>query len=70
MNRRKSYPKDAAKNPDNVLEQAMGHYESVFVIGYDVDGELDVRSTLNLEPEEIIFMLERFKYKLFNGDYE
>ena len=70
MNRRKSYPKDAAKKPDNVLEQAMGNYESVFVIGYDVDGELDARSTLNLDPEEIIFMLEMFKHKLFAGDYE
>lgn len=65
----KLYPKDAAKNPDNVLEQAVGTYDEVFVIGYDKDGRLDVRASTNFKSTDIVFALETFKSKLFNGDY-
>ena len=66
----KFYPKDAAKNPDNVLEQAVGVYDQVFVIGYDKDGQLDVRSSTNFQVREIFFALEAFKFKVLNGDYD
>lgn len=66
----KFYPANAAENPDNVLEQAIGALESVLVVGYDKHGNLDARASLNLDEEEIIFMLEMFKHKLFNGDYQ
>lgn len=66
----KFYPKDAAKNPDVVLERAMGIYDQVFVIGYDRDGKLDVRASLNFPIRDILFALEVFKFKVLNGDYE
>lgn len=66
----KFYPKDAAKNPDNVLEQAVGVYDEVFIIGYDKDGALDVRSSTNFTTASIVFALEVFKTKLFLGDYD
>lgn len=65
----KFYPADAAKNPDNVLEQAVGVYDQVFVIGYDKDGILQVRSSTNFPVREIFFALEAFKFNVLNGDY-
>ena len=65
----KFYPKDAAKNPDAVLEQAIGAYDQVFVIGYNKDGELDVRGTLNFTMKELFFALDAFKFMVLNGEY-
>ena len=38
----KFYPKNAAENPDNVLEQAVGAYDEVLIIGWDKNDELIV----------------------------
>jgi hypothetical protein len=65
----KFYPKDAAKNPDNVLEQAVGIYDQVLVIGYNKDGGLDVRSSLNFLIKDIFFAIDEFKFKVLNGEY-
>lgn len=67
----KFYPKDAAKNPDAVLEQAVGVYDQVFLIGYDTaSGALDVRASLNFKMRDIFFALEAFKFKVLNGEYD
>lgn len=66
----KFYPRNAAQNPDAVLEQAIGVYDQVFVIGYDKDGLLEVRASLNFPIRNIFFMLDAFKFKVLNGDYE
>jgi len=58
-----------ALNPDNVLEQAGGQYESVLVIGWGKDGELDARASLNLEHEDCLWLVEKFKRKMLDGDY-
>ena len=67
----KFYPADAAKNPDNVLEQAMGVYTHVLVLGWrDDDGTLDARASTNLNGgADTLWLLENFKTKLLNGDY-
>lgn len=65
----KFYPKDAAKNPDNVLEQAVGIYDQVLVIGYNKDGGLDARSSLNFLIKDIFFAIDEFKFKVLNGEY-
>lgn len=65
----KFYPRGAAKNPDAVLEQAVGDYTQVFIIGYNKDGELDVRASLNFEMRDIFFAIDAFKFKVLNGDY-
>lgn len=65
----KFYPKDAGKNPDAVLEQAIGKYESVFIIGYDNDGIMDVRASTNLDQKNILWLVEMFKHKMMAGDY-
>ena len=65
----KLYGPHAAKNPDNVLEQAIGQYESVFLLGWDKEGKVDFRASLNLDPEDFIYLIERFKFKFMNGDY-
>lgn len=69
-NVRKFYPKNAAKISDNVLEQAMGQYGSLLILGYDHEGQMDVRASLDLsDGGDILWLLEVFKSKLLNGDY-
>lgn len=65
----KLYPKNSAKNPDAVLEQSLGQFDSVIVIGWNTDGELDVRASTNIDHKEILWMLSVFQTKLLNGDY-
>lgn len=63
----KLYPKNAANNPDNVLELVVGEYESVFVLGYNKEGALDARGTTNLTLRDILWMLEVFKARMMSG---
>jgi len=65
----KFYSADAAKDPDNVLEQAIGEYEKVIVLGYNEDGDMDARSSTNLDHGEILWILQKFSHKLLAGDY-
>lgn len=66
----KFYPANAAENPDNVLEQAIGQYSSVFIIGWDKNDNLDVRASLDMKDGgEVLWLLEMFKHKLLSGDY-
>lgn len=66
----KFYPKDAAKDADAVLEQAVGGFSEVLVIGWDKDGILDARATLGLKDGgDLLWLIESFKAKLMNGDY-
>lgn len=59
-----SFIGNAAKNPDNVLEQAKGQYECLFIVGYNQEGELDARSSTNLSRERILWLIEQFKNDL------
>jgi hypothetical protein len=65
----KFYKKDAALDPDAVLSQAIGQYDSVIVLGWDKEGELDARASLNLDQADIHWLISVFKHKLLNGDY-
>lgn len=66
----KFYPADAAKSADNVLEQAVGNYDQVLILGWDKEGNLDARATLGLKDGgDVLWLMETFKYKLLNGDY-
>lgn len=62
----KLYPKDAARNPDAVLEQAIGQYDKVLVLGWDKDGNLDARASTNADRKDLLWMLEGFKLDLFS----
>lgn len=67
----KFYAKDAAKDPDAVLEQAIGQFDAVLILGWDKDDNLDARASLNLkDASDVLWLLERFKFNLLNGDYE
>lgn len=48
----KLYPKGAAKKPDNVLEQAVGKFKRVLVVGIDTEGEFDMRASTNMSSGE------------------
>ena len=63
------YPADAAKNPDAVLEQAVGEYEELFIIGWDKQGHLDARATSTLDAANVLWLIEKFKAKLLAGDF-
>ena len=65
----KFYPKNAAENPDLVLEQAIGQYQDVLIIGWGKDGSLESRSSLGMSHDNVLWLIEKFKHKLLNGDY-
>lgn len=65
----KIYPAGSAKDPDAVLEQSVGEYGSVLIIGWDKAGALDVRSSTDINHKDILWLMEVFKSKLLNGDY-
>ncbi len=65
----KFYPKNAAENPDNVLEQAIGTYDEVLIIGWDKSDELIVRANLKISGRDALWLVEQFKVKLLRGDY-
>jgi hypothetical protein len=66
----KFYPKNAAKDADNVLEQAVGQYSDVLIIGYDKEGNFDARATLGLvDGGDMLWLIETLKFKLLRGDY-
>jgi hypothetical protein len=66
----KFYPKDAAKSADNVLEQAIGRYNEVLLIGWDIEGNFDARATLGLKDGgDCLWLVEIFKHKLMNHDF-
>jgi hypothetical protein len=66
----KFFPKDAAKSADAVLEQALGEFSEVLILGWDKDGDFDARATLGLKDgAEILWLVEVFKAKLMNGDF-
>ena len=66
----KFYSADAAKDADNVLEQALGRYDEVLIIGWDKDGEFDARATLGLKDGgDILWLIEVLRTKLMAGDF-
>jgi hypothetical protein len=66
----KLYPKNAADNPDNVLELGVGQFVDVLLLGFDKNGDFDVRSSSGLKHPDLVWLLEHFKFKLLNGDYD
>lgn len=66
----KFYPTDAAKDPDNVLEQAIGEYTDLLIIGWDKEDMFSARSNLGLDKSDLLFLIETFKTKLMNGNYD
>lgn len=66
----KFYPANASDNPDNVLEQAVGRYRSVMILGWDKDGYMDCRATSDMsDGGEVLWLIEKFKNNLLNGVY-
>lgn len=57
----KMYPKNAADNPDNVLEQAVGEYSAVMLLGYDKQKKLELRTSTNMNRKEMLWIMERVK---------
>ena len=60
----KFYSNDAAKNPDAVLEQAVGTYSKVLVVGYDKANCIDARANSTLTNADILWLLEIFKREI------
>lgn len=54
---------------DDVLEKAKGNYGSVLLIGWNKEGELDVRSSGDLQGKDILWLTQLVAHKLMNGDY-
>ena len=55
-------------DPDSILEGAKGKLSKVIVIGHE-DNYLYLASSL-LSRQEILYLIEQLKFKLFNGDFD
>ena len=55
---------------DIVVEEAIGVYENVVIIGWNKQEELEVRASLNLSQAEILWLIETFKARLLSGEYD
>ncbi|TPQ24942.1 hypothetical protein [Methylomonas koyamae] len=62
-------PKNAAIDPDVVLQEAAGQFDSLVIIGWDKEGLLDARASLNLNHAEIHFLISVFQHKLLSSDF-
>ena len=51
-------------NPDYVLKQSLGEYESVLLLGYDEEGDLSTMSSSNLTKGDLLWMIEMFKQEI------
>lgn len=65
----KFYPKGAAKDPDVVLERAIGNYQDVLIIGWNKEDQLDVRSNTELSHKDCLWLVKNFEHRLLRGDY-
>jgi hypothetical protein len=54
---------------DNVLDAAKGELTDCLVIGYDNNEDLYVACTHG-DKAQILLMINTFKHKLLNGDYD
>lgn len=66
----KLYTKESGKDPDAVLEQAVGVYQDVLIVGWDKNGHLEARSSTTLKAKDILWLIEIFKANLINGEYD
>lgn len=65
----KLYPANAADNPDNVLEQAMGQLQDVLIVGYDRDGDFCARCSSGLvDGGNLLWLIKSLEFKLMNGE--
>ena len=55
---------------DIVVEEAIGVYENVVIIGWNKEEELEVRASLNLSQSDILWLVETFKARLLSGEYD
>jgi hypothetical protein len=50
-----------AADPDEVIRQAIGIYESVVILGWTKDETFSGRSSLNLSAGDAVLLVELFK---------
>ena len=64
------YPKTEI-SPDEVLTAAIDNLEFVFIAGEEKDGTLYFSSNSSTvqQMDRILYLIEKFKLKLMNGDY-
>jgi hypothetical protein len=56
--------------PDTVLEKAKGQYSELFLVGWNKDDTMDVRTCDGVTKGDILWLLELFKHKLLAGDFD
>jgi hypothetical protein len=60
-------------NPDSVLEQAVGQYKHVVIVGVDHNDELSFREGGDNPEHDLaipFWILSKVCHKIMNGDYD
>lgn len=58
------------KDPDYILQQGVGQYKDVLLLGYNKDGMLYPTASSDLTTAQIVLLIEQFKLNLLCGDYD
>jgi len=56
--------------PDSVLDSAKGVLSTVIVIGHNKDDDTSYIAASTADKKRLLWMIEQFKFKLFNGDFD
>jgi hypothetical protein len=56
--------------PDSVLDGAKGSLSTVIVIGHNKHDDTSYIAASTADKKRILWMIEQFKFKLFNGDFD
>ena len=59
-----------ATSANDVVEQCKDRFESVLILGWDKEGMLDARATLDMNRAETVHLCQFFLHKLMNGDFD
>lgn len=63
------YPGNAADNPDYVLEQSIGQFSEVLVLGWDKEGLMSARCSNSLSDGDLNLMIDIFKKMMIDKYY-
>lgn len=57
-----------AANPDDVLEQAVGNFQDVLILGWRKDDEtFEARCSADLTDAGLLYLIEIFKHEVIFG---
>jgi len=65
----KVYPDNAQKDPDKVLQCAVGDFSEVIVLGFNKDGHIEGRVSLELNEMDAYYLLQALAADILSNKF-